>query len=311
MKRFTRKLAKDEDGQVLILFALMLVVLMGFAALAIDIGIIAVQKSNLQNAADAAALAGAQDLPNVGTSISAAVNVAGLNGMKVTQNKVKKDGDTVAVTLLDSTKIEVICTRNVQFTFARVLGFTDTDVTARAVAKKNPKWAGEALPFINLDDDYKKDPKIVAWEKTGPGDFESLWSGNNPPSEYHMYNLGKNDDHSKGYFTVDYPDGITITKGTVADIKWEVGYIYGQNKPHYIFSLSSDVIKSKKYYSGLNNKDIIPLEDLVLLQVTFDSYDDTGKTLFLTVTGVYDINKGVYPVDYLNANNQGTSSLVE
>lgn len=311
MKRFTRKLAKDEDGQVLILFALMLVVLMGFAALAIDIGIIAVQKSNLQNAADAAALAGAQDLPNVGTSISAAVNVAGLNGMKVTQNKVKKDGDTVAVTLLDSTKIEVICTRNVQFTFARVLGFTDTDVTARAVAKKNPKWAGEALPFINLDDDYKKDPKIVAWEKTGPGDFESLWPGNNPPSEYHDFNLGKNDDHSKGYFTVDYSDGITITKGTVATIKQEVGYIYEQNKPHYIFSLSSDVIKSKKYDSGLKNKDVIPLVDLVLLQVTFDSYDYTGKTLFLTVTGVYDISKGVYPTDYLNANSQGTSSLVE
>lgn len=307
--KLAKKIVKNEDGQVLVLFALLIVVLMGFAALVIDVGMVALQKTNLQNAADAAALAGAQDLPTVGTAKSTAVAFAGKNGLKATQNGVKKDGDTVTVTTPykgESTEIEVVCTRNVQYSFARVLGFTDTDVTARAVAKKNPSWAGEALPFLNLDDDYKTDPKIVAWEKTGPGDFESLW-----PSEYHMFNLGKSDDHSKGYFTIDYSDGIMITKGTVATIKQEVGYIYEQHKPLYIFSLSSDVIKSGKYNSGLKNKDVIPLADLVLLQVTFDSYDGSGKTLYLTVTGVYDINKGVFPTDYLNADSNGTSRLVE
>ena len=56
---------------------------------------------------------------------------------------------------------------------------------------------------------------------------------------------------------MDFEDGITITKGTVATIKQEVGYIYEQKKPVYIFSLSSDVIKSGKYAKTkyMKNKD--------------------------------------------------------
>ena len=140
--KLAKKIVKNEDGQVLVLFALLMVVLMGFAALVIDVGMVALQKSHLQNAADAAALAGAQDLPTAGTAKSTAVVFAGKNGLKATQNGVKKDGDTVTVTTPysgDSTKIEVVCTRNVQYSFARVLGFTDTDVTARAVANKSGK----------------------------------------------------------------------------------------------------------------------------------------------------------------------------
>ena len=313
--KIVKKILKEEDGQALVLVALMMVVLIGFAAIAVDIGMVTWQKSNLQNAADAAALAGAMDLPNKTSAEDSALDLAGKNGIKATKIGIKKEGDTIQITTPykgNSEVIEVICTRNVQYSFARILGLTDTDVTARAVAKKNPVWAGEALPFINLDDDYLSNPKIEAWEKTGPGDFESLWSGNNPPSEFHMFNLGKNDDHSQGYFTVDYEDGITIKKGTVADIKQEVGYVYEQNKPVYIFSLSSDVIKSGKYgKKTLDNKDVIPLSDLVLLQVTFDSYDFSGKTLFLTKTNVFDINNGEFPTDYLNSGTKGKSSLID
>jgi len=297
-------MAKNEDGQVMVLFALLIVILLGFAALVIDVGMINFTKVSMQNAADAAALAGAQDLPNTGKAISVAKSIAESNGVDVSNIEVITPYDG------NSTRIKVICTKNVEFSFAKVLGFSDADVTKHAVAKKNPKWDGEALPFINLDDDYKENSKIVAWEKTAPGDFESLWSGENPPSEYEMFNFGNGDDHSKGYFTIDYSDGITITKGTVASIKQEVGSIYEQNKPVYIFSLSSDVIKSNKY-NNLKNKDIIALEDLVLLQVTFDSYDYSGKTLFLSVTKVYDINNGDFPADYLNEDSIGTSSLIE
>lgn len=137
--KLAKKLVKNEDGQVLVLFALLMVVLMGFAALTIDVGMAYATKAKLQNAADAAALAGAQDLPNAGTAKNIAVDFAGKNGLKATQNGVKKDGDTVTATTPyngDSTKIEVVCTRTVQYTFARFLGFTQSDVTARAVANK-------------------------------------------------------------------------------------------------------------------------------------------------------------------------------
>ena len=290
------RIFKNESGQAMIIAAFSMVVIFGLAALVIDIGGVSVERRNLQNIADSAALGGAVDLPNATTANATVSSIANASGVQA---------QTVTPFEGDKAKIKVTVKANVTYTFARILGFTSTEVSASAVAQKNPKWSGEALPFLNLDDDYKTNNKIVAWEKTGPGDFESLW-----PDEYEMYNLGKNEDHSKGYFTVDYADGIEITKGTVATIKQEVGYIYEQHKPLYIFSLSSEAIE--KYADvKLKNKDVIPLSDLVLLQVTFDSYDYSGKTLFLTVTGVYDINNGIYPTDYLNDGSQGTPILVK
>ncbi|MFA7534960.1 MAG: pilus assembly protein TadG-related protein [Desulfuromonadales bacterium] len=49
----------DERGAVMVLFGLLIVVLVSFGALAVDIGHLAVVRNELQNAADAGALAGA------------------------------------------------------------------------------------------------------------------------------------------------------------------------------------------------------------------------------------------------------------
>ncbi|HXV21364.1 MAG TPA: TadG family pilus assembly protein [Desulfuromonadales bacterium] len=53
---------KDEGGAVVVLFALLLIVFLSAAALAVDIGHLVVVKNELQNAADAGALAGAGQL---------------------------------------------------------------------------------------------------------------------------------------------------------------------------------------------------------------------------------------------------------
>ncbi len=53
-------LRKQHRGQALVTVALSLVVLMGFVGLAVDIGMLMLGRNELQNAADAAALAGAQ-----------------------------------------------------------------------------------------------------------------------------------------------------------------------------------------------------------------------------------------------------------
>ena len=52
----------SRHGSILPLFALMLVGLMGFVALAIDVGMIAIADTQAQNAADNAAVAGARTL---------------------------------------------------------------------------------------------------------------------------------------------------------------------------------------------------------------------------------------------------------
>ncbi len=130
------KRLKGEAGQSAVLIALTLVVICGFAAFAADIGVIAVDKGELQNAADAAALGGAYELPTAASARSKAVYYAGLNGVE--------SSNITATTPYngDSKKIEVVCTRTVNYTFARVFGLTSTTVTARAVAEKTGMSGG-------------------------------------------------------------------------------------------------------------------------------------------------------------------------
>ncbi|MGZ8719451.1 MAG: pilus assembly protein TadG-related protein [Aeromicrobium sp.] len=59
-----RRARKDEHGQILVLFVLAIVVIMGLAAMAIDVGVLRNANQNLWNALDAGALAGAMELPD-------------------------------------------------------------------------------------------------------------------------------------------------------------------------------------------------------------------------------------------------------
>jgi len=68
------RLLKEEDGVSAIIIALIFMVLLGVAALALDIAHLAVVKNELQNAADAGALAGARVLYNGDGSINTGAN---------------------------------------------------------------------------------------------------------------------------------------------------------------------------------------------------------------------------------------------
>ena len=60
-----------ERGQIMILFVLVLIVIMAFAALVIDVGVLRNANQNLWNALDAGALAGASQLPDDASKASA------------------------------------------------------------------------------------------------------------------------------------------------------------------------------------------------------------------------------------------------
>ena len=71
---------KREQGQIIVLFVLAIVVIMGFAALVIDVGVLRNANQNLWNAMDAGALAGASQLPADATNASTiALQYAGDN----------------------------------------------------------------------------------------------------------------------------------------------------------------------------------------------------------------------------------------
>src|SRR5688572_12201323 len=61
-----RKDPEGERGAVAVMFALLLVGLVGFIALAIDLGAVYSKRQELQNAADSAALAAAQECATTG-----------------------------------------------------------------------------------------------------------------------------------------------------------------------------------------------------------------------------------------------------
>src|SRR6476660_5676126 len=71
--------ARAERGQILGVVALALVALLGIAAFSIDVGYAYYAKRQLQSATDAAALAGAQDLPNGTNAIASATAYANAN----------------------------------------------------------------------------------------------------------------------------------------------------------------------------------------------------------------------------------------
>jgi len=73
--------AREEDGQVLMLFALLIPVLLGMAALAIDLGSYSAHRRSLQNSADAIALAAAQELPDAAAAEAKALEWAAKYGL--------------------------------------------------------------------------------------------------------------------------------------------------------------------------------------------------------------------------------------
>src|SRR3990170_8961038 len=85
---------RSERGQALIMFVLAAGVLFGFVAMTIDVGIILHERRQLQNTADAAALAGAIELPNSpGLAYDKAQHWAELNGIDVSS------GDQLDITV--------------------------------------------------------------------------------------------------------------------------------------------------------------------------------------------------------------------
>jgi len=81
--RFLKRVLRDEKGATMIIVAIAIVVIFGLAVLAIDLSLIQLAKTQLQNAADAAALAGAVVLytsdGDQDVATAEAIRVAGLN----------------------------------------------------------------------------------------------------------------------------------------------------------------------------------------------------------------------------------------
>lgn len=140
---------RGESGQSLVASALLFAVIMGAAALAVDLGASYAVKQKLQNAADAAAIAGARKLPDVSAAVRQARDFAEQNGVSMEDTKVTAPYGGSRY------RIEVVCSRKKSYAFAGVFGRDEGNVSARAVAECQPMRGPFDYAIFSGDDDYE------------------------------------------------------------------------------------------------------------------------------------------------------------
>ncbi|MDW7672311.1 MAG: pilus assembly protein TadG-related protein [Bacillota bacterium] len=116
----------DESGSVLVMFSVFLIVMLGFSALVIDLGALRLEKTRLVNAVDAAALAGARELPSASQAEQIAREYADYNQVDTSEVMVSFGNNQESIT--------VAATRERDFLFGKVLGVNSGSVQAQATA---------------------------------------------------------------------------------------------------------------------------------------------------------------------------------
>ena len=150
LRSFIRRLLKDERGQMLPMMALLLVGMAGTAAMSIDLGRAFVSYRTLQASTNAAALAGAQSLPNSTAATAAATYSAGTGDLNATANlanvtMVSGYPKLLCLTTLSNMGMSCVAPANanaiqvkqqttVPMLFARIFGKTSLTLTATSTA---------------------------------------------------------------------------------------------------------------------------------------------------------------------------------
>lgn len=148
--------AGAESGQAVVILVVMLVVLLGMAAMVVDVGYAYYVQRSLQASVDAAALAGAQELPNPGNAVSRAHEYSGSAGAKNYRSNIPGINTVVTTKCISVAPCApvnaIVVTESVTIPtkFARVLGIDNFTANAKATAC-NPCASAPLDVVIALD----------------------------------------------------------------------------------------------------------------------------------------------------------------
>jgi len=164
----------EQRGQTMVLFVLFLFVLMGAAAVVVDLGYWYLTKRQAQATADAVALAAAADLPNADAATSDSSGYRRRNEWpgKLTLSVSSFNSQSDTITADASTTVPGF--------FARVFGIDDVDVGARATARigSYTGWALNLAPWTLTEDQLQwgtdLDLKVVPGDQYAPGNFGAI-----------------------------------------------------------------------------------------------------------------------------------------
>ncbi len=225
-------------GQVLVIFAILLVVLLGFTGFAVDIGRQNAQQRHLQNAADAAALAGCKALIDGASDNAASIQARSVARINLERSPIGVAGEVAADTarvyedghagdpaylqsgvLVAGTTVRVAISSNVPTTLARVVGVGSLGTVGRArcslqggpaipiVARRYASAPGPLNGFVDFlaTDSTSKQGAVDAYSVTG-------YDGRTPASElapgptFELYGPGAkaaNDSAFRGFVALD------------------------------------------------------------------------------------------------------------
>lgn len=163
MRRLVKRIfdpAAGERGAVAVITAMMMVVLLGMAAIVVDVGAIYSERAQLQNGADAAALAIAQNCA-AGVCGDTAATATALTGKNANDNAAAAtavvDQSAGAVTVNTST-LTAQGQHALALAFAPILGFKTGTVGATAKAAWGSPAAATVFPFTTPHCVYDQAP---------------------------------------------------------------------------------------------------------------------------------------------------------
>jgi Flp pilus assembly protein TadG len=240
----TTRVRDRQRGQMLVLFTLALVAMIAMVGLVIDGGAAFAQRRGQQNAADLAALAGADALLN-GQSQAQAINIA--RSVSASNSYTNGVGGATVTVSFPGSLVQVDVQAPHQNYFAGVVGQPTWQVSTTAQAKalvQNPDTAYGAAPFIlsNLAFDSTTNQPLAAFTQSGC------------PTNNRFGTAGCvfGDGHH-GDYPADTGDfawtlfGPNVNTKDVADYMSEIGYLNGipgcsQTNPTVVTYATNDYI---------------------------------------------------------------------
>ncbi|MBM3704945.1 MAG: hypothetical protein FJW66_00325 [Actinobacteria bacterium] len=167
---------KEEKGAVAVVVALLLIGIVGMLAYVIDTGSIYQERGDLQSVADAAALAGVQELPeNPAIAVQTAIDYADVNGFEIfpsdiTVTQTFVENDTIVIRAVDVDR---------PLFFAGVIGRDTVTVGATATAIiGSPAKVSGIVPWGFTSNNYTPGTeytlKYGSPPEPGPGNFGAL-----------------------------------------------------------------------------------------------------------------------------------------
>ncbi|TFV80224.1 hypothetical protein E4P40_17770 [Blastococcus sp. CT_GayMR20] len=256
MQRLTlRRRAQDERGATAVMFALLLVPMLGFAAIAVDVGALYAEKARLQVAADAAAIAVAQDCSRgaCGDMLATAQALITANDGEGTASYPVLSNDPLSVTVVGSTPKE--------HWFAPVLGHDSTAVSATATVGWGSPSAGTAVL-----------PLTFSWCS-----FKAQTGGGLPSTTtVHTINLSKTDEVGQ----CTGPSGNFVPGG--------FGFLEADSGACEVTSAIGEPLQSEPGESppqGCTSADFAAFVGQTVLLPIFDEYGGTGNGAWYRVYG--------------------------